>query len=255
MVQPALSYFLVGTPRTGSSLLAQALTGTGCLGRPEEYFWRLQEGGWAERLGVPAPDDSNYERYVSAVVDAATTPNAVFAAKLFWAHLHDLLAHMAHFAGLGDLPEQDRFRAVFGADVRAVFVRRSCLRSALSLWRAEETGVWTERSGDPRPRPPETLDVWRVTTLHADLHSAEIGWPHFLRIAGVPYLTVQYNAIVSDTKAVVRRIADFLGVELPEPFTPGPSVLRRQADEVTERFVDEWTNRTGGCSLCESLEG
>ena len=36
--RPAVSYLLCSTPRTGSSLLCDALRATGVAGRPEEYF-------------------------------------------------------------------------------------------------------------------------------------------------------------------------------------------------------------------------
>ncbi len=253
MAERWLSYLLVGTPRTGSSVLAEGLTRTGRLGRPEEYFWRLQEPDWAARFGLPPPDDSNYERYLMAAIEAGTTPNGVFAAKLFWAHLHDLLRHASHFRELGDLPEDERLLGLFGPDVRAVFVRRNCLHSAISLWRAETTGIWFQRSGDAPAPAPVHLDVGRVTTLHAEIHAAEIGWPHFLTSAGIPYLTVQYSEIVKDVGSVVGRIAQFLGVDVPKRTTTISPTLRRQADSVTQQLIDQWTHITGGCSKCAEL--
>jgi trehalose 2-sulfotransferase len=246
-----LTYVLVGVPRTGSSLLAQALTATGHLGRPEEYFWRWQEPDWAARFGLPGPDDSNYERYVAAVLDAGTTSNGVFGAKLFWAHLHDLLARTAHFAGLAESPAHERFRAIFGPTVRAVWVRRDCVRAAISLWRAETTGVWAECHDDLLPPVPDRLDVWQITWLHAQLHAAEIGWPQFLRSADIPYLNVTYDEIASDTVGVVRHVAAFLEVNVPESALDHAPTLRRQADATTERFVEQWIRETGGCATCQ----
>lgn len=252
MAERWLSYFLVGTPRTGSSRLSEALTATGCLGHPEEYFWRLQEHHWASRFGMPPPDQSNYERYLAAAVEAGTTPNGVFGAKLFWIHLHDLLRHSEHFRELGHLPGHLRFQAIFGPSIRAVFVRRNCLRAAISLWRAETTGVWSERGGDDPPPVPENLDVWRVTTLHADIHAAEIGWPHFLNSATIPYMTVHYDEIAQDLGGVAGQVAEFLGVDLPPRSGNISPTLRRQADQATERFIGQWTRVTGGCGICEA---
>jgi LPS sulfotransferase NodH len=202
---------------------------------------------------LPPPDDSNYERYLMAAIEAGTTPNGVFAAKLFWAHLHDLCNTPAISASLGDLPEHKRLLTLFGPDVHSVFVRRNCLHSASSLWRAETTGIWFQRSGDAPAPAPVHLDVGRVTTLHTEINAAEIGWPHFLTSAGIPSLTVQYNDIVKDVGSVVGRIAQFLGVDVPKRTTTISPTLRRQADSVTQQFIDQWTRITGGCSKCVEI--
>ena len=68
---------------------------TGRMGRPEEYFWRWQEAQWASRFGLPAPDESNYAAYVGEALQYGTTPNGVFAAKVFWAHAEDLIRRTA----------------------------------------------------------------------------------------------------------------------------------------------------------------
>ncbi|HEY2333050.1 MAG TPA: Stf0 family sulfotransferase [Acidimicrobiales bacterium] len=246
----ALAYFVVGSPRSGSSLLVEALASTGVLGRPQEYFWRLQEPGLARRLGLPPPDDTNYERYLAAARRDGATPNGVFGAKLFWLHLQDLLGHTSHFAGLAGLEAHDRFRSVFGPDIRGVWLRRNCLRTAVSLWRAEVTGAWAEREGDPRASVPEALDVWRVTTLHAEIHGSETGWPNFLEAARIPYLTLSYEQTAGDVGAAVAGVAAFLAVDMTDAARVGEPTLRRQADVVTEAFVEEWNERTGGCPLC-----
>ena len=56
---PTTSYLLVGAPRTGTSLLSEALTSTGVLDRPEEYFWERQEAHWASAVGIPVPTGSD----------------------------------------------------------------------------------------------------------------------------------------------------------------------------------------------------
>lgn len=142
MTDPRCAYLIVGNPRTGSTVLARALTETGCMGRPEEYFWRWQEKEWASRFGLPALDEANYAEYVRAALRYGTTSNGVFAAKVFWAHAEDLIRRTADIPHLTGMPGHQRFRRVFADNLRAVFLRRNCLRAAVSLWRAEVSGVW-----------------------------------------------------------------------------------------------------------------
>ena len=52
------SYFVSATPRSGSSLLAEALEFTTIAGRPREYFDPGHEKSWWTRLGITA--DTEY---------------------------------------------------------------------------------------------------------------------------------------------------------------------------------------------------
>jgi trehalose 2-sulfotransferase len=221
------------------------------MGRPEEYFWRWQEKEWASRFGLPAPDKANYAEYVQAALQYGTTSNGVFAAKVFWAHAEDLIHRTAEVPYLSGLPGHQRFRRTFANDLRAVFLRRNCLCAAVSLWRAEVSGVWSLSPGEKAPLPPPALDVWRVTLLHALMHAGEIGWPQLLNSINVNYMTLRYGEVTTRLPQSVRRVADFVGVELPDTDVPAVPVLSRQADTATEQFVTEWQHETGGCPACE----
>lgn len=48
----------------------------------------------------------------------------------------------------------------------------------------------------------------------------------------------------------VHRVADFVGVKLPETDVPAVPTRGRQADAVTEQFIAEWRHETGGCPAC-----
>ena len=107
------------------------------MGRPEEYFRRWQEAECASRFGVPAPDGPDFVAYVRAALQYGTTSNGVFGAKVFWAHAEDLIRRTTDIPDLAGLPGHQRFRQVFGGNLCAVFLRRNCLRTTMSLWRAE----------------------------------------------------------------------------------------------------------------------
>ena len=230
-------------------MLADALSGTGVLGNVHEYFWRLVEPMHAAELGLEAPADAGYATYLEAALRYGTTPNGVFGAKLFWAHAVDLVRRtglMPEYAGLGAL---ERLWAPFGDDVRLVFLRRNCLRSALSLWRAEVTQEWGRRPGASLPQPPATVDVRRVSELHAGTHAADVGWRAVLEGSALPVLEMAYGTVVADLNAAVRDVAQFAGVELPMGLHVDASYVR-QADELTDRFETMWAEATGGCADC-----
>jgi LPS sulfotransferase NodH len=246
---PPRSYLIVGWPRTGSTVLADALTGTGLLGTVHEYFWRLVEPMHAEQLGLPTPTDDTYATYLDAALAHGTSANGVFGAKLFWAHAVDLVRRTGLIAEFAKLPPLARLWAPFGADVRLVLLRRQCLRSALSLWRAEVTQEWGRRPEAVAAAPPETLDVWRVSQLHAEMHGAEIAWRDVIAVSGLPVMEMRYVDVVADLTSAVQSVARFVGVELPSSLDISPAYVR-QADDATARFEADWVDATGGCPQC-----
>src|SRR5919197_996612 len=68
--RPRSSYFICGTPRSGSWLLAGLLASTGVAGRPHEWFWRDTEEANRRAWGILSFSD-----YVAHVHDAGTTSN------------------------------------------------------------------------------------------------------------------------------------------------------------------------------------
>jgi LPS sulfotransferase NodH len=150
------------------------------------------------------------------------------------------------------LPGHRRFRRVFGDNLRAIVLRRNCLRAAISLWRAEVSGVWSLAAEEKPPPPPPALDLWRVTLLHTLMHAGEIGWPHLLNSINVNYMTLHYHDIAISLRESLHRVGDFIGVEIPDSSMPATPGLRRQADAATERFIEEWWRATGGCASCEN---
>ena len=107
------AYFVCATPRSGSTLLCEALKATGVAGRPEEYFESVVATGRPPRpesyldglddpealalLGgsaAPAPPPysslegvRSYAEHLERVREWGTTPNGVFGVKLMWGHV------------------------------------------------------------------------------------------------------------------------------------------------------------------------
>ena len=121
------AYLVCATPRSGSTLVCQALRKTGVAGRPEEYFEALLHSGRPRRpeeyfvgledksirdhLGErnigddPLPRSplwsrTAYDRYLEWVLETGTTPNGVFAAKLMWGYRGRLRQPAAQRASL-----------------------------------------------------------------------------------------------------------------------------------------------------------
>jgi trehalose 2-sulfotransferase len=187
-MQPERSYLVCATPRSGSTLVCQALKETGVAGRPEEYFEALLHSGRPRRpdeyfIGVgdrsildhlgergvgddPPPrhplwSRAAYDRYLEWAAEAGTTPNGVFGAKLMWGYLGDFVSLLRNIPHFRDLPLAELLPAVFPDLTFVRVVRASKVRQAVSLWKAVQTATWREgekrgaaSSADDQDSPP-----------------------------------------------------------------------------------------------------
>ena len=236
-----LSYFICTTPRTGGFLLAEALESTGIAGRPREYFDRVFEQNWCESLAVA----SNAE-YIEKALAAGTTPNGVFGAKVLWHQLEHLLEKLRLIQGNG-LSDLELLRRTF-PDLRYVFLtRKDKLRQAVSYDRAIRSGIWWSipvNAGPPTsespsvPAPPftfETIDDWVIR-----LTEFESNWRrHFKRI-GVEPFEVAYEDLSESYEPTVLAILRYLDLPLSEARKVAPPRLQKQADRVTEEWVQRY---------------
>jgi LPS sulfotransferase NodH len=170
------SYLICSTPRTGSSLLCDALAGTGVAGRPEEYFQFRARTGFPRRpqeyfegAGDPEIFDilgprtrvedvearydpsrfERYEQYLAWAVEAGTTSNGVFGAKVMWGYFNGFVTGLRWaLPGRQRLPVPELVQSVFPNLTYITVSRRDKVRQAVSLWRALQTWSW---SSDQNP--------------------------------------------------------------------------------------------------------
>jgi LPS sulfotransferase NodH len=243
------SYLLCTVPRSGSWLLADLLEQTEVAGQPEEYFRPDHRNFWCDEWGIARK--SPFDHFVSAALANAASGNGVFGAKLHWYQLEWFTSQ------LRALPETDQnvtdealVRHWFTAPHFVYLYREDKVRQAISYYKASYTDVWFELADeDPgtieeryrRPVPmPEKPDWGYVRHLENGLIHQERLWSEFFARFGAVALEVRYEDMVLAHEETLKRVLDFIGVELP-PGTPLPaSRLKKQADEVTERLVQEY---------------
>ena len=237
------SYLICATPRTGSSLLCGLLESAGVAGRPESYFRRPDEESWAVRWGIVRSPDGGYSYpdYVRAAIAAGRTENGVFAARLMWGSLGEVVDNLG--AVHPDLAgaDVDLLTRTFG-HTRFVYLRRNdILGQAVSWLRAEQTNVWFEAD---QPRQEQTeheyrFDFDRIHELVQLIDAHNRAWRDWFTSVGVRPHAVRYEELASDPVGVTRDILDFLGLRLP----PRREILirhRRLADEVNAQWIDRY---------------
>ena len=165
------AFLVCATPRSGSTLVCQALRRTCVAGRPEEYFEallhsgrrrtpeeyfigvddtsildHLGERGIAEdpRPRSPLWSRAAYDRYLDWAIETGTTPNGIFSAKLMWGYFGDFVTLLRNIPRYRDLPLAQLLPAVFPDLTFVRVVRANKIRQAVSLWKAVQTATWRE---------------------------------------------------------------------------------------------------------------
>ena len=275
------SYFVSATPRSGSSLLAEALEFTTIAGRPREYFDPGHEKSWWTRLGITADTE-----YVAKIVSAGTTPNGVFGAKVHWhqfLHLRKKL-RLIHGDGASDLA---LLRGAF-PDLRFIFLtRRDKVQQGVSYYKALQTDFWHSLRSDanctcetsvpdPTPAPEPPFDFGQIDRWVTRFTNDEACWSRYFTTLGLEPFEVVYEDFIEAYESTVLDILRYLNIAIPEGTKIAPPRLRKLADKASEEWALryralKWPSRpprgtiartyfiatgprTGGFLLAEALE-
>src|SRR5919106_2266374 len=273
--QPSRSHLICATPRSGSTLLCEALKATGVAGVPEEYFEALRHSGRPRRpqeyfvgardrtilrhLGEhaavdgrpgrsPLWDRHDYEPYLRWAIEQGTTPNGVFGAKLMWGYLGDFISLLREIPAYRELPIQEMLPTVF-PDLRYVrVVRANKVRQAVSLWKAVQTATWRAED-DERPTVDATdtsdglgprlkFHFRAIEHLLDQILAHEACWDAFFEHCEVQPYTVFYEDFTDSYEETALGVLRQIGVEAPESLG-----FERRMQPQTDDLNRRWARR------------
>jgi LPS sulfotransferase NodH len=263
---PQTSYIICGTARSGSTLLCEVLANSGLGGRPAEYFGRSRVEWNAKQWGVSA------SMYVDRVIQECTTPNGVFGTKVHWSALPDLLARTALHVHAWPTGRGVRGRRLYATllaqriashpglaasyrprDVPTILntafpnihyvrvVRNDRLRQAISHAIATQTRVWSVRGQNaPKPSQQPAFNFNLIEQkLNEHIHDDQC-WDQFCRDCHIEPLTIAYEDMAPDPELTARSVLTYLGVPLPDALTFSPLKLHKQANSLTEEWIQRY---------------
>ena len=251
---PRRSILICTHPRSGSTLLGEALYFAGGMGCPLEYFHRGFRPSLAERW-----QSGDIHSFVRAVYRFRTDTTGVLSVKLFWSDIEDIVGELqpSLFEELRDRPADSMGPATY-RKVRGmlgelfpnpVFIRlqrHDRVRQAVSTLVATQTKFWRSIPGvgEQSPTRDAAYDRERIFNFLAFSDYCDAHWSSFFHAAGDPFHGVCYEDLVREYAPTLRRLFDFMGCrgELPA------ARMRRQADAVSEgmvlRFLKEYGERS-----------
>jgi trehalose 2-sulfotransferase len=207
------SYLVCATPRSGSSLLCGLLAGTGVAGRPEEYFWRGDEGSWSQRWGV-----SGFADYLRAAIAHGSTPNGVFGAKVMYGYLPDLLGSLVELPGGRGLDDRSLLERVFPNLCCLWIWREDVVAQAVSWSKALQTNVWSVGDERAPAATPPRFDFEQIHELVGRAVAGRVGWQRWFRAHDIEPLAIRYEDLAADMPGATRRALRSSGPRPPPAF-------------------------------------
>ncbi len=236
---------ICSAPRTGSSVLAEALAATGYTGRPAEYFDIHQKNRdhWIRTLGIDGAAD-----YLDKVIAAGSTANGVFGLKLHWHQVPALLDAFADSTGL------DRKRAIrrpldewltsrFATSYYLWLRRRNKVAQGISYYRAVHSDVWRIRPGvaaEAAPQRPEVPFNFAEIDRHVRLgEEFDRQWLAFFKSRKLKVLVLVYEDFIAEYEKTLRGVWQYLGMGAL-PLSLPPMRLEKQADALSLEWEREY---------------
>ncbi len=203
------SYFVCATPRTGSTLLCGLLATSGVAGLPESYFRVEDEAAWAARFGLD--ERSSFVDFAAAARNHGSTANGVFAARVMWGTLTELVNKLRPQAP-GARTDLDVLRRVFG-NIEFVYLWRSdVVAQAVSWARAEQTNVWHTSDHAEAVTEP-VFDPAQIAELVTTIHDHNRAWRHWFRRVDVKPHRVGYEDLDRAPEKTARAILRAFGLD------------------------------------------
>jgi LPS sulfotransferase NodH len=283
VAEPWLAYLICSTPRSGSTLLCEALRNTGIAGRPEEYYQRRWKTGLPRRPleyfeGVETPEiveilgtvtrvddeDSDYDSrkyehysdYLAWTIEQGTTANGVFGAKLMWGYFNGFVNHLRGLPGHAEMSNAELLPSVF-PNLNFVWVTRTeKLRQAVSLWKALQTWTWRRDANDGTiVKGDLRYSFDAIDRLVATIRVEESAWLDYFEECRIEPHVVVYEQLAQDFEAVALEIVDFLGIPRPADLQVLPPEMTRQSDDISEQWLDRYSAEKLVLSADPVLEG
>jgi LPS sulfotransferase NodH len=239
------SYLICATPRTGSSLLCGLLDSTGVAGHPESWFRRQDEREFAASWGIADPSNGtfDYASYFGAAIAAGSTANGIFAARIMWGTMDEVTAHLTHVYPAHAGSAAGLLSAAFGR-TRFVYLRREdVVAQAVSLLRAEQTGVWFETADERQePTAEPCFDFGQACDLVRQIEQDNAAWEAWFTAEGIQPYQVLYEDLDDDPVRIASGVLGFLELDLP---AEREITVRhkRLADELSTQWAESYRHR------------
>ncbi len=213
-------------------------------GVPESYFRSQDVEGRVDGWRIRKPDGSfDFGDFLRCVLKHGSTPNGIFAVRIMWGTMEELLSNLRSLGIAGN--DREVLESAFGS-TRFVYLRRQdVVAQAVSRFRAEQTNVWHIKSQSDRGAEQSAVRYDRVAIQRFLDESIEHdqAWNRWFQQNGISPFRLRYEDLDRDSDLEARKVLDFVGVAPPDYPIEAPNV--RMADAVSREWVERFRAETG----------
>lgn len=203
-------YALCGEPRAGTTFFRDLLKSTDVLGNPVEWF----NPSW--KASIPKGED-----FFATMLKRATTPNGIYAMKMFSGHRFQGQKHR----WVTRLP-----------NLSFVHIRRDdLLGQAISLARALQTRSFVHTVPESRKA---AYNRRKIDSALLSIATGQARWEMWFARHEITPLRLVYEDFQEDPESAVQAIADLVGVKGAKI---DRSTITRQIQR--DQLSDEWRQR------------
>lgn len=221
MTNHTKTYIICATPRSGTTLLCDLLADTGITGKPDSFFRFQSISWWTDYFKVSAvgwADEHEFDRsYLAAAIEEGTNGTDVFGMRLMWESMVHLQSRLDVFhPGLPS--DHARFQAAFGSPLYIHLSREDKVAQAVSLTKAEQTGLWhVESDGTERerlkPAQPAAYDSRSLSEELSELEAHDAAWTDWFSRHDIEPVRITYEMLSADPQATLATILSALGLD------------------------------------------
>jgi LPS sulfotransferase NodH len=235
---PTQCYALCAVARSGAHLLSGALQATHLAGRPLQYFHDRLAHKYAARYGLDAT--RNLAAYLRGLMTSASTANGVFGFRIESSDVERLVSRLRESGEFeSDLTERKLLHTAFPGLRCIQLTREDKLRQAISRARAMQTNLWVPGK-EHNVIAEATFDPELIEQCLASAARAEELWADFFQRNDLDPLAITYEQLCADYPGTVNRVFGFLHIRPPRRFDLGSPRTVRQADALTEEWVERY---------------
>lgn len=246
------SYIICTSPRSGSTLLCKLLSATNKSGKPDSHFHSPSVSDWAGYYNLPLDACADERELLTEIFRAAcirgTGNTGIFGLRLQERSVEYFLQKLRTLCNDSMLKSDvQRIESFFGSTLFIHLSRRNKLDQAISLLKANQTGLWhkapdgTELDRTAIPQKP-VYDAGAIARHLTELADMDTHWESWFRDQAVAPLPISYDELSVSPVGILARILAQLGVD-PKLADGMALPVAKLADETSrlwaERFYRE----------------
>jgi trehalose 2-sulfotransferase len=253
---PKASYIICATPRSGSTLLCDALSRTRLAGRPDEYFlfwyWSVhkpQNMNRREARSWALPPAS----YVKKVFTRGTR-GKVFGVKIMFSYFAFVVEVLRQYVD-GENPRPENVLDSFFPNLHYIYItRQDKVRQAVSLARAVQTDEWKVNAWSDFVRLCERIfsrknsqdnyliyDFDQIDGFYREMVRQEESWENYFRESEIQPYRVVYESFVKSYNETLLEILKYLQVAHPAKMNFRKPFVKPQNDRLNEEWAQRFT--------------